>query len=138
MEGQPLEILKAHLQAYKSPSLPELPPFTGGAIGFFGYDLLQYYEDLPAHQLDDLQMDDLHFMFCDQIIVFDHFKQQMKVIANVHIEPNADEASIIRAYEEACDKIEVMADRLSKQLPPDQTVAGTLPEDVEIGEIASN
>lgn len=138
VQEKPIELVKSILHSYKSPSLPELPPFTGGAIGFFGYDLLQYYEDLPAHRLDDLQMDDLHFMFCDQIIVFDHFKQQMKVIVNVHIESGADEAAIIRAYEEACSKIDLLAERLSKQLPPDQAVAGKLPDDVEIGAFTSN
>ena len=49
--------------------------------------LLQYYEKLPAHQIDDLQMNDIQFMFCDQVIVFDHFKQQIKVIANIHVPP---------------------------------------------------
>src|SRR5690606_6511659 len=83
LDEKPLELLKAHLRAYRSPALPDLPSFTGGAIGFFGYDLLQYYEKLPAHRVDDLMTDDLKFMFCDQVLVFDHFKQQIQVIGNV-------------------------------------------------------
>ena len=89
LRDKPIELLKAHLRAYRSPAVADLPPFTGGAIGFFGYDLLQYYEKLPAHRIDDLQMNDLQFMFCDQVIVFDHFKQQMQVIGNVHIPEGA-------------------------------------------------
>ena len=45
---------------------------------FSGYDLLQYYERLPKHRIDDLAMNDLQFMFCDSMIVFDRFKQQME------------------------------------------------------------
>ncbi|EXX91328.1 hypothetical protein BG52_10935, partial [Paenibacillus darwinianus] len=103
---KPLDLLKAHLRSYRSPAIPELPPFTGGAIGFFGYDLLQYYEKLPAHRIDDLQMDDLHFMFCDQVVVFDHFKQQVQVIGNVHVPVGATDADIEAAYERTCRKIE--------------------------------
>ena len=85
LREKPIELLKAHLRSFAVRRLPDLPPFTGGAIGFFGYDLLQYYEKLPPHRIDDLQMNDMQFMFCDQVIVFDHFKQQMQVIGNVHI-----------------------------------------------------
>lgn len=48
LEGKPIEELKALLRTYRSPQLKDMPPFTGGAIGFFGYDLLQYYEKLGA------------------------------------------------------------------------------------------
>ena len=51
MDEKPIEVLKAYLRSYSSPHLPDLPRFTGGAVGFFGYDLLQYYENLPAIEL---------------------------------------------------------------------------------------
>ena len=135
---KPIELVKEILRSYKSPAISDLPPFTGGAIGFFGYDLLQYYEKLPKHRTDDLQMDDLHFMFCDQIIVFDHFKQQMKVIANVHVTEGATEAAIAAAYEETCKKIDATVERLRRPLPPDMAVSGLIPDDVELGELQSN
>jgi len=137
-DEKPIDLVKSLLRSYSSPALPELPPFTGGAIGFFGYDLLQYYEKLPKHRIDDLQMDDIHFMFCDQIIVFDHFKQQMKVIANVHVKSGATEEEIIAAYEAASGRIEAIIDRLKKPTIQDHTVVGSIPEDVEIGEFESN
>jgi len=55
VQHKPLEFLKGYLRSYSSPSIPGLPPFTGGAIGFFGYDLLSYYEKLPAHRTDDFK-----------------------------------------------------------------------------------
>ena len=138
VQEKPIELVKSLLGAYRSPRIAGLPPFTGGAIGFFGYDLLQYYERLPAHRNDDLKMDDVHFMFCDQIIVFDHFKQQIKIIANAHIKPGATDAEIVAAYEEACAKIEAVAQKLKRPSLPDAPAAGTVPEDVEIGELKSN
>lgn len=135
---KPIEILKDLLRSYSSPSLPDLPRFTGGAVGFFGYDLLQYYESLPKHRTDDLNMNDLQFMFCDQIIVFDHFKQQIKIIANVHIPENATESMIATAYVSTCRKIEATIDRLHTAAPNPVITYNQIPEDVELGEIRSN
>ncbi len=135
---KPLDLLKARLRAYRSPALADLPRFTGGAVGFFGYDLLQYYEKLSSHRVDDLHMNDIQFMFCDQVIVFDHFKQQIQVIGNVHIPANATDSQIVQAYERTCKRIEATVDRLTKPLPP-QTMRNTpIPEDVELGEVCSN
>ncbi len=137
-KDKPIETLKAYLSSYRSPASNELPPFTGGAIGFFGYDLLQYYEKLPAHRLDDLQMNDLQFMFCDQIIVFDHFKQQLQVIGNVHIPEQATDEQIRSAYETTVAKITAVLERL--QQPPALPVmaSGIVPADPELGEVHSN
>jgi anthranilate synthase component 1 len=137
-DDKPIDVLKAYLRSYRSPSLPDLPRFTGGAVGFFGYDLLQYYEKLPKHRIDDLQMNDIQFMFCDQVIVFDHFKQQIKVIANVHIPQHASEAQIAQAYQTACDKIDATVDRLAKPQLKSPLAQQSIPRDVELGEIQSN
>ncbi|UUZ79446.1 anthranilate synthase component I [Paenibacillus sp. P26] len=137
-EEKPVDVLKAYLRAYSSPSLPDLPRFTGGAVGFFGYDLLQYYEKLPAHRKDDLQMNDIQFMFCDQVIVFDHFKQRLKVIANVHVPKHGTDADILAAYEATCAKIDATIERLKRPLPSLFTGGNPIPDDVELGEVKSN
>lgn len=137
VNDKPLETMKALLRGYSSPALPDFPPFTGGAIGFFGYDLLQYYEKLPAHREDDLNMSDIEFMFCDQLIVFDHFKQQVKLIANVHIEPHATDEQIAEAYKRTCAKIDATIERL-QQPKPQRTKQNPIPADVELGEVHSN
>jgi anthranilate synthase component 1 len=135
---EPLQLLREKLRSYRSPAMPELPPFTGGAIGFFGYDLLQYYErKLPPHPSDDLNMDDMQFMFCDKIIVFDHFKQHVLVIGNVHITEGATDAAIELAYEETCHGIDETIRRLQQPLPVVAT-RGTPPQDPELGEVYSN
>ncbi len=60
-EDNPIEVLRRLFAAYRSPALPDLPRFTGGAVGFFGYDLLRYYEQIPSHRRDDLNMQDIEF-----------------------------------------------------------------------------
>ncbi|GGD69159.1 anthranilate synthase component I [Paenibacillus nasutitermitis] len=138
LRDKPIELLKAHLRSFRSPSIAELPPFTGGAIGFFGYDLLQYYEKLPPHRIDDMNMNDMQFMFCDQIIVFDHFKQQIQVIGNVHIPEAATDTVIAQAYEETLGKMESVIERIQQPLPTQLMAGGTIPSDPDLGEVASN
>ncbi|MHA7963591.1 anthranilate synthase component I [Paenibacillus sp. CAU 1782] len=138
LNDKPIELLKAKLRSFRSPALPELPPFTGGAIGFFGYDLLQYYENLPPHSTDDLGMDDLQFMFCDQVIVFDHFKQQLQIIGNVHIPEGATDAEIEAAYNKTSTKLEGLISRLREPMKSLPSISGTYPLDPELGNVQSN
>ncbi|RKP57394.1 anthranilate synthase component I [Cohnella endophytica] len=135
---EPLQLLREKLRSYRSPALPELPPFTGGAIGFFGYDLLQYYEKkVPPHKTDDLNMDDMQFMFCDQVIVFDHFKQHVLVIGNVHVPEGASDSAIESAYKETLNAIDNTIRRIQQPIPI-QPSRGAPPQDPELGDIKSN
>ncbi|CAM3394850.1 anthranilate synthase component I [Marinicrinis lubricantis] len=134
---KPLEALKGLLAKYRSPNLDELPRFSGGAVGFFGYDLLQYYEKLPAHRHDDLQMDDMQFMFCDQVIVFDHLKQQIKVVANVHVPEGASRSDVERAYQAAVDKIDTLLYKLQQPVQA-EAMNRKADQQVRLGELKSN
>ncbi|RJX38446.1 anthranilate synthase component I [Paenibacillus pinisoli] len=138
LREKPIELLKAKLRSFRSPSSSELPPFTGGAIGFFGYDLLQYYEKLPAHRIDDLQMNDMQFMFCDQVIVFDHFKQQLQIIGNVHIGYGATDSDIEKSYNEAVAKIDATVERLGQPVPSSIAPTSPIPHDPDLGDVQSN
>jgi len=137
-KDKPIELLKGKLRSYRSPSLAELPPFTGGAIGYFGYDLLQYYEKLPAHRVDDLDMNDLQFMFCDRVIVFDHFKQQLQIVGNVHIKDGATDADIAEAYAATVERIETTIDRLRQRVVFPAMSGQPMPADMDLGDIQSN
>lgn len=117
LDAKPLEGLSQLLKQYRSPALDGLPPFTGGAIGFFGYDLMQQYEKkLPRHVKDDLNMDDIQFMFCDQIVVFDHMKQQIQVIVNLHIPEDASKEEIHYLYETVADKLKRLERKITAPL----------------------
>ncbi len=138
LREQPLELLKARLRSFRTPALPELPSFTGGAVGFFGYDLLHYYEKLPKHRVDDLQMNDMQFMFCDQIIVFDHFKQQLQIVGNVHIAEGATDKAIADAYAAAVAKIEATIERLHQPVAIPVPTGPAIHSDIEPEGIQSN
>jgi anthranilate synthase component 1 len=110
---QPVDFLRNLLSQYRSPQLDGFPRFMGGAVGFFGYDLLRYYEKkLPPHQVDDLEMNDVQFMLSDQLIVFDHLKQHMLVVANAHIPVGANSEDINEAYRAAGERIDGTVARL--------------------------
>ncbi|WP_010273838.1 anthranilate synthase component I [Paenibacillus senegalensis] len=135
---KPLDALKLRLRSYRSPNLPGLPRFTGGAVGFFGYDLIQYYEKLPKHRNDDLGTSDMHFMFCDQVIVMDHFKQQILVVANAHLPEGASDEEIRSIHEQTCRKIDEIVQRLQKPVYSTSITRSVNSEEVELGELCSN
>jgi anthranilate synthase component 1 len=98
--GNPIEILKRLMKGYRGAHIANLPRFNGGAVGFFGYDLIRYYENLPDIPRDDLGLPESHFMFTDEVLVFDHLKQKIHIIVNLHIGGNIE-----RGYSSAVDRI---------------------------------
>lgn len=77
---EPMEALRQLLSQYKSPSIKGLPPFTGGFVGYFSYGLIAYGEE--KLNLRSSQFNDYDLMMFDKVIVFDHLKQKIIVIAN--------------------------------------------------------
>ena len=103
VEGNPVEIIRNIMKGFKGANLPYLPRFNGGAVGYFGYDLIRYYENLPNMPEDDLELPESYFMFCDEVLVYDHLKQKIHVIVNLHVEGNLQ-----RAYNSAVDRIKAI------------------------------
>src|SRR5262245_20724101 len=69
--GQPanfMQDLRATMEHFHSVELPQLPPFTGGAVGYFGYDMVRTIEDIPNTGIDDLGSDDAVLMFYKTIL----------------------------------------------------------------------
>ncbi|KAG8720017.1 hypothetical protein FRC08_001376 [Ceratobasidium sp. 394] len=84
VEGDPMAALQRELRAYKYVKIPEVPTFTGGAIGYVSYDCIQYFEPKTARQLSDpLHIPESVFMLCDTILVYDHLYQNVKVVSHV-------------------------------------------------------
>ena len=106
---EPDAYIRQILADNKSPRLPELPPFTGGLVGYFSYDYIKYSE--PSLQLkaaDDEHFHDFDLMLFDKVIVFDHLKQSIILIANVRLE-EAEEN-----YNRACLELDRMAELIEK------------------------
>ena len=107
-EGEdPLTYVKALLGRYRYVPTPDLPRFSGGAVGFLGYDVVRFFERLPDSNPDDLEVDDACLLFTDTLLIFDHVRHRLKVVCNAHVtdDPN-------NAYDLALAKIEALSERL--------------------------
>lgn len=98
--GNPIEIIRRLMDSYRSAEIKAMPRFNGGAAGFFGYDLIRHYENLPDMPEDDLQLPESHFMFVKEVTVFDHLKQKIHIIVNLQTDGNIE-----RNYNSAIERI---------------------------------
>lgn len=80
-EEKPYDVLRELLEKYKSPKIPDMPSFTGGFVGYFGYETIKYAE--PKLKIKASDVDDYHLMLFDKVIAYDHLKQKIIVIANM-------------------------------------------------------
>jgi len=97
----PLSLLKELLAKYKFVPSPGLPKFCGGAVGYMAYDVVRFFERLPAAAQDDLGLPDCIFVFTDTCLIFDHVKHQMWLLSNALVEDDVD-----AAYDAAVQKVE--------------------------------
>ncbi len=117
--GDSLDTVRDALKNYRAVTVPGLPRFTGGAVGFLTYDMVNQFERLRTHRNGDYQEYPLRdlpaaiFMLTDTVIAFDHVKHRMLVIANAHVEGDAH-----KAYDEATARINQLIARLRQPLYP--------------------
>ena len=109
--SNPFDELRRHVEGVRAVALPELPPFCSGAVGYAGYDVVRYAENLPDAPPDDRQVPDLAFAFYDQMVVFDHVSKTIVVVAMARLnKPDADSAS---AYADACRRVDRLVSELA-------------------------
>jgi anthranilate synthase component 1 len=103
--------------------VPDEPRFFGGAVGYFGYDLVRHYERLPETTVDDLELPDCFFILTRVVLIFDHVRHTLKIVAL--IPKNGDPAA---AYSEAMAVIERVKRRIVLAQPFDQTSGAAAPD----------
>ena len=82
----PLTLIEAEMSGYDPVTLPGLPRFTGGAVGFVGYEYVTRIEpSVPAAAVDDLGTPLLYFMLSDSLLIFDRAKQTLRLCVNAHL-----------------------------------------------------
>jgi anthranilate synthase component 1 len=119
--GDPYALAAAELGRYRPAPLSEdLPPFAGGAVGVFAYDLVRTVEPLGDPNPDPVGVPDLALMLTDTLVVFDHLKHTVTVLANVY--PDDD---IEVAYAAALETIAEVRWRLSGPVPRPARPPGT-------------
>ncbi|MFO8100714.1 MAG: anthranilate synthase component I [Dehalococcoidia bacterium] len=111
-DRDPLHLIQEILSTRQAVTLPGLPPFCGGAVGYTSYDTVNFFEELPQPEHDELDLPDCIFLFTDTMLAFDHVQHKMKIIANAYVDEDAD-----RAYDEATAKIEDIITSLASPLP---------------------
>jgi anthranilate synthase component 1 len=102
--NNPNKYIREILQEYKSPNLPNLPPFTGGLVGYFAYDYIKYSENLNLDAKDYESFKDVDLMLFDKVIVFDNFKQKIIFIVNIKVD------DVDKEYDEATQKLKKLVD----------------------------
>ena len=81
--ADPVRILNQELVPLRVEGEEKLPPFFGGAVGYFGYPIARWSERIPDTNRDDYRIPDAKLLFFDNVVVFDHVRQKMYVVANV-------------------------------------------------------
>ena len=121
-DGEPanfIQNLRATMERFNSVKLPNLPPFTGGAVGYFGYDMVRTIEDIPKTGVDDLGVDDAVLMFYKTVLAFDHVRHQIHIISNILVDESQQE-SIDVQYRRAVEEIQRIESllRAPLEIPP--------------------
>jgi anthranilate synthase component 1 len=112
--GDPYALAAAAVGRYSQAPLEWLPPFSGGAVGYFGYDLVRSVEPLAAPGPDALGLPDMALMLSDLLVIFDNLKHTVMILANVNLDGGADATT---AYASARRAIEEVRERLAGPLP---------------------
>jgi anthranilate synthase component 1 len=108
-----IEVLRGLMAEFQSPFVPDLPRFTGGAVGFLDYDAAEWFEPTVALDRTPADRDQAGFMVFDTVLAFDHVKHRILAIANARLRPGADLRSL---YDFACAKIEFLERELERNL----------------------
>jgi anthranilate synthase component I len=112
--GDPYALAAAEVSRHRQAPLADGPPFTGGAVGFFGYDCVRAVEPLSEPNPDVLGLPDMALMLSDLLVAFDHLKHTVTILANAYVEEPDSEA---RARERIAEVRERLAGPLPRRAP---------------------
>lgn len=140
--GDPLHVLGDLLRRYQAQHVAGLPRFCGGAVGYMGYDVVRYTEDLPHAPSDDRHLPDLAFDFYDSMVIFDHIQKTITVTAHAHVPQllaeQAEATSQLRLiYDSVCRRVDELV-RILQDVPVSLPLADIDPAAAEEHDYQSN
>jgi anthranilate synthase component 1 len=112
--ADPLAALRDFMAPYQPVQLAELPRFFGGAVGYLGYDMVRFIERLPDANPREIGGYDACFLLTEALLIFDNMRQKIKVVCNVHLQPDEDRAV---AYQRGITGVEALIARLRAPQP---------------------
>jgi len=117
-QTDPIFEIKKLIGEYKTVPVRGLPRFSGGLVGYIGYDMVRFFEEIPDKNPDELNLPDSIFMLTDTILIFDHLEHKIKIVANAHISSQlsavSSQSEAEKVYEEAVRKIDKIIETLKK------------------------
>ena len=113
-EGSVFEFVKLLLSEHQPATIPGLPPFTAGAVGYFSYDAVRQLEKIGEHAKDDLSLPDCELMFFDRLLAFDHLRHQIHIVAAADVSRESPR----HAYDRAIRDIAALERKLAAGLRP--------------------
>jgi anthranilate synthase component I len=108
----PLKILEGLLKDCRPVTVPGVPPFFGGALGYVAYDAVEQFHEITNSKKDPLGMPEIFFVFVQTLVAFDNLKHTIKVIDNVQLTPETD---LRRAYDTSVMRITKLISSLQKK-----------------------
>jgi anthranilate synthase component I len=111
--GDPYTLAGEAVSAVRQAEIAGLPPFAGGAVGFFGFDCVRAVERLPEPNPDTIGLPDMALMLTDVIVVFDHLRHTVTILANAYL----DDGDVDEAHARAVEAIRAVRTRLAGPLP---------------------
>jgi len=116
-QSSPLDEVKKIMQGFKSVAVKGLPRFCGGLVGFIGYDMVRFFEEIPDKNPDDLKVPDALLMLADTLLVFDHVNHTIKIVCNVILPSAGLSLSQKRAaYNKALKRIQLIQTDFNKPI----------------------
>ena len=112
--GDPYALAEELAGRWRQAPLDGLPPFAGGLVGYFGYDLVRTVEPLGEPNPDEIGLPDMALMLSDLLVVFDHLKHTLSVIVNLFVEEGTEVAA---AWDEAAARIAEVRGALAGPIP---------------------
>jgi anthranilate synthase component I len=130
--GDPLQVLGTAWRSLRGPRLPDLPPLTGGFVGYLGYDVVRRIERLPDKAVDDLGFPELTMLLVTDLAAVDHQECTILLIANALVSADMDASALDAAYDDALQRLDAMAAALATPAPPTvATVRDVPPKDAQ-------
>lgn len=125
-EAPPQDFIKELFSVYKPIRIEELPRFTGGAVGYFAYDTIRWFEDIPDDNEADLDLPEMLFGLYRNIVAFDHLKQEIVIISNILHEPG--ESGLKNKYTEAKTILDGIVKQLQSKTARPDPIKATKPK----------
>jgi anthranilate synthase component I len=131
----PYAAVSEHLGRYRLAPVDDLPPFAGGAVGFFGYDLVRTVEPLGEPNPDPIGLPDMALMVSDVLVVFDHMRHELTLLAYAFVDGETD---VEAAYARAAGVLADLKERLRGPVPRAPMASSAAPAGGVVPEFSSN